>query len=119
MNRRDFLELLAAGAAAGLAVDARDALAQAGPDSLYRVPRFGNVPLLHVTDTHAQLLPSYLREPSANVGVAAAAGRPPHLVGEHLLKAFSIRPGSPEAYAFTSLDFERAARTYGKAGGYA
>ena len=119
MNRRDFLELLAAGAAAGLAVDARDALAQAGPDSLYRVPRFGNVSLLHVTDTHAQLLPRYLREPSANIGVAAAAGRPPHLVGEHLLKAFSIRPGSPEAYAFTSLDFERAARTYGKAGGYA
>ena len=119
MNRRDFLELLAAAAAAGLAVDARDALAQASPDALYRVPRFGNVSLLHVTDTHAQLLPTYLREPSVNIGVAAAAGRPPHLVGEHLLKAFSIRPGSSEAYAFTCLDFERAARIYGKAGGYA
>jgi sulfur-oxidizing protein SoxB len=119
VNRREFLELLAAGAAAGLALDAREALAQSGADALYHVPRFGNVSLLHVTDTHAQLLPTYFREPSVNIGAGAATGRPPHLVGEHLLKAFGIRPGSPEAHAFTYLDFERAARTYGKAGGFA
>jgi sulfur-oxidizing protein SoxB len=115
VNRREFLELLAAAAAAGLALDARGA----GAETLYRVPRFGNVSLLHVTDAHAQLLPVYFREPSANIGVGDAAGRPPHLVGEHLLKAFGIKAGSREAYAFTSLDFERAARTYGKAGGFA
>jgi sulfur-oxidizing protein SoxB len=119
VNRREFLELLAAAGAAGLALDARPALAQANGDALYRVPRFGNVSLLHITDTHAQLLPVYFREPSANLGAGAAAGKPPHLVAEHLLKAFGIKPGSPEAYAFTSLDFERAARTYGKAGGFA
>ena len=119
MNRREFLEVLAAGAAAGLALDAPSALAQADGAALYRVPRFGNVSLLHVTDTHAQLGPVWFREPSVNIGVAAAAGRPPHLVGEHLLKAFGIPPGSREAYAFTALDFERAARTYGKVGGYA
>jgi len=119
MHRREFLELLAAGAAAGLALDARQALGQASGDALYRVPPFGNVSLLHFTDTHAQLLPIHFREPSANIGVGDATGRPPHLVGEHLLQAFGVKPGSPEAYAFTHLDFERAARTYGKVGGFA
>ena len=55
---------------------------------LYDVPRFGNVHLLHFTDCHAQLLPNYFREPDANLGVGAAAGRPPHLVGEALLRRF-------------------------------
>ncbi len=119
MNRREFLELLAAAAAAGLALDARRALAQGSADALYHLPRFGNVSLLHITDTHAQLLPIYFREPSANIGVGGAAGKPPHLVAEHLLAAFGVKPGSPEAYAFTCLDFERAARVYGKAGGFA
>jgi sulfur-oxidizing protein SoxB len=119
MNRREFLEILAAGAAAGLALDSAEALAQGDGAALYRVPRFGNVSLLHVTDSHAQLNPVWFREPSVNIGVGDAVGRPPHLVGEHLLKAFGIAPGSPEAYAFTALDFERAARTYGKVGGYA
>ena len=75
--------------------------------------------LLHISDTHAQLLPIYYREPSMNIGLGQAAGKPPHLVGEHLLKAFGIKPGSPEAYTFTHLDFERAAQTYGKVGGFA
>jgi sulfur-oxidizing protein SoxB len=119
VNRREFLEVLAAGATAGLALDAPEALAQGGADALYRVPKFGNVSLLHFTDCHAQLLPIYFREPSVNIGVADAAGKPPHLVGEHLLKASGIKPGSPEAHAFTYLDFERAARTYGKVGGFA
>jgi len=119
MNRREFLEVLAAGAAAGLALDSPEALAQADGEALYRVPRFGNVSLLHVTDSHAQLEPAWFREPSVNIGVGTAAGRPPHLVGEHLLKAFGIRPGSAQAHAFTFLDFERAARTYGRVGGYA
>jgi len=119
MNRREFLEVLAAGAAAGLALDAPEAHAQGDADALYRFPKFGNVALLHFTDCHAQLLPVYFREPSVNIGVGAAAGRPPHLVGEHLLKAFGIKPGTREAHAFTFLAFERAARTYGKVGGFA
>jgi S-sulfosulfanyl-L-cysteine sulfohydrolase len=88
-------------------------------DELYDLPPFGNVPLLHVTDVHAQLLPVYFREPSVNLGVGKAAGRPPHLVGEALLGHFGIRSGSAAAHAFTHLDFERAARRYGKLGGYA
>jgi sulfur-oxidizing protein SoxB len=119
MNRRDFLEVLAAGAAAGLALESPDALAQAKPDALYRVPKFGNVSVLHFTDTHAQLLPMRFREPSVNIGVGAAAGQPPHLVGDHLLRRFGIRPGTAAAHAFTYLDFERAALTYGRVGGFA
>jgi len=85
----------------------------------YDLPRFGNVHLLHFTDCHAQLLPIYFREPNVNLGVAGMAGRPPHLVGEALLRHFGIKPGTAEAHAFTYLDFEHAARTYGKVGGFA
>jgi sulfur-oxidizing protein SoxB len=122
MNRREFMQVLAAGAAAGMSLDAA---AQAGPGStaaaaqLYELPRFGNVSLLHFTDCHAQLLPVHFREPSVNLGVGDAIGKAPHLVGEHLLKAFGIRPGSIEAHAFTYLDFEAAARSFGKVGGFA
>jgi len=87
--------------------------------ALYDVARFGNVSFLHFTDCHAQLLPTHFREPSANIGIGDAAGRPPHLVGEHLLRQAGIAAGSAEAHAFTSLDFEAAARRYGKLGGFA
>ncbi|MCX7891144.1 MAG: thiosulfohydrolase SoxB [Burkholderiales bacterium] len=119
MNRREFLEVLAIASAAGLALDSRTALAQGAADALYTVPKFGNVSLLHFTDCHAQLLPIYFREPSVNIGVGEARGKPPHLVGEHLLKWFKIRPGTREAHAFTYLDFTKAAETYGKVGGFA
>jgi sulfur-oxidizing protein SoxB len=118
MNRREFLQLLAAAAAAGLALDRRDALAGEG-SALYDVPRFGSVSLLHFTDCHAQLEPIHFREPSVNLGVGAAAGRPPHLVGEALLAHFGIAPGTPQAHAFTCLNFAQAARAYGKVGGFA
>jgi sulfur-oxidizing protein SoxB len=116
VNRREFLGALAAAAACGAPLGA--ARAQAA-QALYDVPRFGNVSLLHFTDCHAQLLPGYFREPSVNIGVGEAAGRMPHLVGEHLLRLAGIQPGTPEAHAFTFLDFERAARRYGKIGGFA
>jgi len=119
LSRREFLEALAIAAAGGLPLAAPRALAAASGDAIYDLPRFGNVSLLHVTDCHAQLYPVHFREPSANIGVGAAAGRPPHLVGEALLKHFDLRPGTPEAHAFTYLDFERAARTYGRLGGFA
>jgi sulfur-oxidizing protein SoxB len=119
VNRREFLHVLAAASAAGLALDTRVAAARDAANSFYALPRFGNVHLLHFTDCHGQLLPTYFREPNANLGVGRAAGRPPHLVGETLLRRFGIKPGSREAYAFTSLDFAHAARTYGKVGGFA
>ncbi len=116
MNRREFLGTLAAAAACGVPLDG----ARAQVDhALYSPPRFGNVSLLHFTDCHAQLLPVYFREPSANIGVGDAAGRLPHLVGEHLLKSAGIAPGTAEAHAFTYLDFAAAAKRYGRVGGFA
>ncbi len=119
MNRREFLQVLAAAAAAGFALDSRDLLAAQKGDALYELPRFGNVHLLHFTDSHAQLQPVWFREPSVNIGFGTARGRVPHLVGERLLKAFNIKPGSLEAHAFSYLDFEQAAKTYGRIGGFA
>ena len=119
MNRREFLQLLAVAAASGMAIDSPQVLAGNAPSSFYDVPQFGNVSLLHMTDCHAQLLPIYFREPNVNIGVGSAVGRPPHLVGEYLLKYYGIRPGTREAYAFTYLDFQAAAHTYGKVGGFA
>ncbi len=117
MKRREFLQGLAAAAAAGLPIGATRA---ADGEHLYdALQPFGNVGLLHITDCHAQLNPTRFREPSVNLGVGAARGKPPHLVGEALLKHFGIAPGTRAAHAFTHLDFERAARAYGAMGGFA
>ncbi len=118
MRRREFLRLLALAAAAGASLRAGLSDAQAA-DELYELAPFGNVSLLHVTDVHAQLLPVYFREPSVNLGAGEAAGKPPHLVGEQLLRRFGVAAGSASAHAFTHLDFVAAARRYGRVGGYA
>jgi len=116
IRRRDFLKL--AGTAAlsgGLPPVARSA----DTAGVYDLERFGNARILHLTDTHAQLLPGYFREPSVNLGFGAMQGRPPHLVGRAFLDRFGIQPDSADAYAFTSLDFEKSAARFGKLGGFA
>jgi sulfur-oxidizing protein SoxB len=119
MQRREFLQILAAAAAGGFALDSRQALAGNAPANYYDIPTFGNVSLMHMTDCHAQLKPIYFREPNVNLGVGASVGKVPHLVGEHLLKAYNIKPGSIDAHAFSYIDFSAAAKTYGKVGGFA
>lgn len=119
MNRRDFMQVLGIAAAGGMTINSNAALAGQSADTLYSLPRFGNVHFLHFTDCHAQLQPVYFREPSVNLGLGDAHGRMPHLVGEQLLRAVGMRPNTREAYAFTSLNFEKAAQTYGKVGGFA
>jgi sulfur-oxidizing protein SoxB len=102
MQRREFLRLLSLAAAAGATLHSGTSAAQAA-DDLYELPPFGNVSLLHMTDSHAQLLPVYFREP----------------VGASFAKRYGLAPGSAQAHAFTSIDFAAAARRYGKVGGYA
>ena len=47
-------------------------------------------------------------------------GQLPHLVGEHAAEGVpASRPARAQAHAFTYLDFEHAARRYGKVGGFA
>ena len=120
LTRREFLQLLAVASAHGLDVGSSRALAAGAFDRFYDLGKpAGNVVLMHFTDCHAQLLPVYFREPDVNLGLHDARGRPPHLVGEALLRHFSIPPGTALAHAVTHLDFESAARTYGKVGGFA
>ncbi len=121
LSRREFLGVLSVASAGGFVLDSPQVLAGSANETktFYDIPRFGNVHFLHLTDCHAQLMPSHFREPSANLGIADANGRAPHLVGEKLLKQFGIAAGTRNAHAFTFLDFEKAARTYGKIGGFA
>ena len=118
MTRREFLHTLAVAAAAGFPLGSK--ARAAAINGFYDLHSFGNnVTLMHFTDCHAQLLPTYFREPSMNIGVAGMAGKPPHLVGTALLKHYRISPHSRLAHAFTHLDFEHDARTYGQIGGFA
>ena len=119
LNRRDFLQVLSVAAASGMMLRPEYVSAQVAANQFYDLPPFGNVHLLHFTDCHAQLKPIYFREPNVNLGFSGQFGRAPHLVGEHLLKAFKIKPGSRDAYAFTHLNFQAAARNYGRVGGFA
>jgi len=120
LSKREFLQILGSASAAGMALgrfaNADAATAQRG---LYESAPFGNVSFLHMTDCHAQLKPIYFREPSVNIGIGGLQGQLPHLVGQHLLKVSGARPATDLAYAFTYLDFEQAARRYGKVGGFA
>lgn len=117
LSRRDFVQLLAAASTAGMPLAS---FAQHSHfDGLYDIPKTGNVHLLHFTDCHAQLMPMHFREPSVNIGIAAMNGRPPHFVGDAFLKFHGVAPNSAAAHALTYLNFESAARTYGKVGGFA
>ncbi len=117
MRRRDVLKVLTAAAISG--VVPRGITCAAAADDPYDIGRFGNARVLHMTDSHAQLLPLYFREPSVNIGVAGMAGKPPHLVGDAFLKHFDVTPGTRAAHAFTFIDFEEAAQRYGRVGGFA
>ena len=116
MDRREFLAVMGAASAAGL-LPTR--LVGQSQEDIYSAAPFGNARLLHFTDCHAQLEPVYFREPNVNIGIVAAAGRPPHLVGAHLLDYAGIKAATARAHAFTYLDFSAAAETYGKVGGFA
>ena len=120
LTKREFFQLLGAGTMAGMGLSRySDADAATAANGLYDIPRFGNVSFLHMTDCHAQLKPIYFREPSINLGIGSMKGQLPHLVGEHLLKVANVRPGTAEAHALTYLDFDQAAKRYGKVGGFA
>ena len=120
LTSREFLQVLGAGTMAGMGLGTHaDADANTAANGLYDIPKFGTVSFLHMTDCHAQLKPIHFREPSVNLGVGTMRAKLPHLVGEHLLKEAGVRPNNAQAHALTYLDFEKAARRYGKVGGFA
>ena len=113
MNRREFIQFLVAGCAAGII---RPSYGSASVD--YDFKPYGNLRLIHITDTHAQLDPMYFREPNFNIGVGINKNTPPHIVGSKLLDYYSI-DSSLLRYAYTHLDFNQHAQEFGKFGGYA
>ncbi|MEG3620367.1 thiosulfohydrolase SoxB [Magnetovibrio sp. PR-2] len=122
LTRRDFLQVTAATAALmGSGVNlARAASHQSiTQDDLLKFDSTGQVTLLNFTDIHAQLVPLYFREPSVNLGVGEVHGLPPHLTGEAFLNKFGLKAGTPDAYAFSSVDYAHLAQDYGRIGGLA
>ncbi|MEC7864925.1 MAG: thiosulfohydrolase SoxB [Pseudomonadota bacterium] len=113
MNRREFIQFLVAGCAAGII---RPSYGSASVN--YDFKPYGNLRLIHITDTHAQLDPMYFREPNFNIGVGVNKNTPPHIVGSKLLDYYSI-DSSLLRYAYTHLDFNQHAQEFGKFGGYA
>jgi sulfur-oxidizing protein SoxB len=118
VTRRDLLSVVAAAIASGLTPRALLEAASA-PAQLTDFEPLGNVTLLHLTDTHATLLPVYFREPDTLVGVGDERGKPPNLTGRALLAHYGIVPGSALAYALAHVDFPVLAARYGRLGGYA
>ena len=120
ITRRSFLQVAAATAAVtGLGgrlgrVAAQQAIRQ---EQLLRFTAKGQLTILHMADTHAQLKPLFYREPSLNIGVGDARGRLPHITGSDLLAALGIQERSPDAYMLSSQDYEALAKTYGRVGG--
>ena len=112
MNRREFIQFLIAGCAAGII---RPSYGSASVD--YDFKPFGNLRLIHITDTHAQLDPMYFREPNFNLGVGSNRNMPPHIIGKKLLDYYSI-DSTLLKHAYTHLEFNKHARKYGKFGGY-
>ncbi|WP_455196464.1 thiosulfohydrolase SoxB [Kaarinaea lacus] len=123
-SRREFLQLIAAAATTGLwshnASSAPGQVAKSTTNNLYDIPVNGNVSLLHITDTHAQLSPAYYREPHVHLGYGDNQGEQiPYLVGKYFLERFKIPHRTEKAYALTFLDFPELAHRYGKTGGFA
>lgn len=88
-------------------------------EDYYKLKPFGNVRLMHMTDSHAQLLPVYFREPSVNLGFHGNFGKPPHIVGEKFLDYYGIKGNKRLEYAYSCVNFEKHAKAMGRTGGFA
>jgi len=119
VSRREFIKMLSLAAGATTILPPSVLAKSLSPKKLLEFKSTGNLTILHTTDSHAQLVPIYYREPDTNIGVGVNAGKPPHLTGKEFLRYFGIKPGSLEAYAYTSDDFLALAKEYGKMGGFA
>ncbi len=121
ITRREFMYMMAVLGATPVFANSHTRFALSGKykiEDYYKLDNFGNVRILHMTDSHAQLLPVYYREPSANLGLHSNWGKPPHIVGENFLKYYHIH-NKRLAYALTCVNFDDYANSFGRMGGYA
>ena len=113
MNRREFLQVMAAAYIAGFTNKSFSK-----NTTNYQHPFNADIRLLHITDTHAQLNPTFFREPNINLGTGGNKNVPPHIVGYNFLKYYSLN-GDFNKYLYTYMNFNELAGQYGKFGGYA
>jgi len=121
MSRREFIYMSAL-LASTVPIFANSHTRMANPKNekdYYKLDSFGNVRLMHMTDSHAQLLPVYFREPSVNLGFFGNYGKMPHIVGDKLLDRYGIKGNKRLEYAFSCVNFEQHAAKMGKVGGFA
>jgi len=121
MSRREFIYMSAL-LATTVPIFANSHTRMANPKNekdYYKLDSFGNVRLMHMTDSHAQLLPVYFREPSVNLGFFGNYGKMPHIVGDKLLDRYGIKGNKRLEYAFSCVNFEQHAAKMGKVGGFA
>jgi len=113
MNRREFLQVMATAYLAGFTnkLSAKNI-------TNYNHPFSSDVRLVHITDTHAQLSPSFFREPNINLGTGSNRNVPPHIVGDNFLKYYGL-DGNFNKYLYSYINFNELAKKYGKFGGYA
>ena len=120
LGRREFMYMMAALGSTPIFANSHMRLSpEKGLKDYYKLKPFGNARILHMTDTHAQLMPVYFREPSVNIGLFGNKNVPPHVVGKHFLDYFHIKNNDRLTYAFTCVDFEKHARAIGRVGGFA
>jgi len=120
IGRREFMYLMASLSATPIFANSHMRLSPTGKvDDYYKLKPFGNARILHITDTHAQLMPVYFREPSVNIGLFGNKNVPPHVVGKHFLDYYGIKDNNRLTYAFTCVNFEKNAEVMGRMGGFA
>ena len=121
LSRREFVYMMAVLGAAPVFANSHTRMTDTTNklEDYYKLKPFGNARLLHMTDSHAQLLPVYFREPSVNLGFFSNFGKPPHIVGEKLLDYYGIKGNKRLEYAYSCVNFEEHAKAMGRVGGFA
>ena len=121
LSRREFVYMMAVLGAAPVFANSHTRMTDTTNklEDYYKLKPFGNARFLHMTDSHAQLLPVYFREPSVNLGFYGNFGKPPHIVGEKLLDYYGIKGNKRLEYAYSCVNFEEHAKVMGRTGGFA
>ena len=120
LSRREFVYMMAVLGAAPVFANSHTRMTNSGKlEDYYKLQNFGNARFLHMTDSHAQLMPVYFREPSVNLGFHGNYGKPPHIVGEKLLDYYGIKGDKRLEYAYSCVNFEKHAKAMGRVGGFA
>jgi sulfur-oxidizing protein SoxB len=121
LSRREFIYMMSVLGAAPVFANSHIRMpnTEGKLEEYYKLQPYGNVRLMHMTDSHAQLLPVYFREPSVNLGLHSNYGAVPHIVGDKFLEHYGIKGNKRLEYAYSCVNFEKHAEAMGRMGGFA